>query len=168
MGTPKSEAAPFLSDGKQWLLGSCPFTGFLSPALAGHGRRVPGARQGPGSPPTPHRPCQEVRTALNFQGAVLLVQGVPPQVHHAGRGGRDSGTEQTTEQGKSARGAAVAMTTGRKRLQGRRACREGVSAARLHVNCTASIPYDSLPASQLKGGGGGMHKREGGEREQCR
>lgn len=31
---------------------------------------------------------QGIRTALNLQRAVLLVQGVPPQVHHAsGRGG---------------------------------------------------------------------------------
>ena len=31
----------------------------------------------------------EVLTALYLQGAVLLVQGVPPQVHHARSGGRD-------------------------------------------------------------------------------
>lgn len=32
---------------------------------------------------------QGIRTALNFQRAVLLVQGVPPQVHHASSRGGD-------------------------------------------------------------------------------
>lgn len=36
-------------------------------------------------------------TALYFQGAVLFVQGVPPQVHHAGRCCGDSGSTEKEE-----------------------------------------------------------------------
>lgn len=39
-------------------------------------------------------------TALYFQGAVLLVQRVPPQVHHAGRRRGDSGSTEIKEGGR--------------------------------------------------------------------
>ena len=38
-------------------------------------------------------------TALNFQGAVLLVQRVSPQIHHAGRCRRDSESRQNQKTG---------------------------------------------------------------------
>lgn len=46
--------------------------------------------------------AQDVRlklTTLNFQGAVLFVQRVPPQIHHAGCCRRDSESEQNHKRG---------------------------------------------------------------------
>lgn len=51
-------------------MGSCGWGGWHQVAPHGGGR------------------ARGIRTALDLQRAVLLVQGVPPQVHHAsGRGG---------------------------------------------------------------------------------
>lgn len=47
-------------------------------------------------------------TTLNFQSAVLLVQRVPPQIHHAGRRRGDSGSIATRQ--KQRRGARQPKT----------------------------------------------------------